>query len=159
MKQTRLVWALLPAWMASGAWALDDEMHWPVLVSGQWRLEAPSSSLGLTLRPSSFSPGGLPLGPAGGAGLDLGLRWNATLHRNWQVDLTAWRRLGLTSHWRHEDVDGGLYGGRVEMQFHSTPRLGLVPEMRAIGLQLEGGGKLMLRARGGRPVIYYRATF
>jgi hypothetical protein len=34
-----------------------------------------------------------------------------------------------------------------------------VPEFGAVGVQLQGGSKLVLRARKGGPMLYYRARF
>ena len=42
----------------------------------------------------------------------------------------------------------------------NRPRFGgLLPEYRAIGIRLEGHSQLLLRARSGGPMVYYRTKF
>lgn len=91
--------------------------------------------------------------------MDLGVRWRTTFDASWRVDLAAWRRLPSASEAQAGpgDLSQPRYGTSVELQFHSVPGLGFSPEPRAIGLRLEGGGRLSLRHTG--PVLYYRAQF
>ena len=55
--------------------------------------------------------------------------------------------------------DQPRFGTRLEVQWSSSRTRGLVPEFGAIGLQLEGNSRLLLRARGGGPMLYYRTRF
>ncbi len=45
------------------------------------------------------------------------------------------------------------------MQFKSARSRGLVPELGAIGMQLDSGAKLSLKTKRGGPMLYYRAAF
>lgn len=110
--------------------------------------------LALTVGPSLPAPGWR-------AGHDIGLRWRAQLADDKVIDVTAWRRLpqqrafDAISQIRQRDP---LYGARVEMRLapaHSR----LTTELRAIGLQLDNGARILLRRKDGRPTLYYRAQF
>ena len=50
-------------------------------------------------------------------------------------------------------------GTRLEVQWSASRTRGLVPELGAIGVQLQGDARLVLRARRGGPMVYYRAKF
>lgn len=126
-----------------------------------WTQHGNGPALGLSL---GLSPhGGVGLNPgalwAKQPSMDLGVRWRTSLNASWRVDLAAWRRLSAASEAQASPGDGlqPRYGTSVELQFHSVPGLGFSPEPRAIGLRLEGGGRLSLRHSG--PVLYYRAQF
>ncbi|PZU35881.1 MAG: hypothetical protein DI574_11870, partial [Acidovorax sp.] len=54
---------------------------------------------------------------------------------------------------------GSNFGTRLEVQWSASRTRGLVPELGAIGVQLQGDARLVLRARRGGPMVYYRAKF
>lgn len=134
--------------------------------------DAPRSvgfSLGLTsAAPSAHSlanaGNSLNGAPAAPSSLDLGVRWRSRLASGRHLDVSAWAQtpqlaqspdaMGLI--WQQQQP---VYGTRVEMQWASSRTRGLVPEFGAIGVQLQGGSRLVLRARKGGPMLYYRAKF
>lgn len=136
--------------------------------------DAPRSlgfSLGLTsAAPLAGSPGSTSANSFGGGNtaaptsLDLGVRWRSKLATGRHLDVSAWAQtpqlaqspdaMGLI--WQQQQP---VYGTRVEMQWASSKTRGLVPEFGAIGVQLQGGSRLVLRARKGGPMLYYRAKF
>lgn len=104
-------------------------------------------------------------GTATPTSLDLGVRWRSRLASGRHLDVSAWAQtpqlaqpspdaMGLI--WQQQQP---VYGTRVEMQWASSKTRGLVPEFGAIGVQLQGGSRLVLRARKGGPMLYYRAKF
>jgi len=96
--------------------------------------------------------------------LDLGMRWRSRLESGRRLDIAAWARAPQWSQpqdamnliWQSRQP---VYGTRVEVQWASSRTRGLVPEFGAIGVQLQGGSRLVLRARKGGPMLYYRAKF
>ena len=50
-----------------------------------------------------------------------------------------------------------MFGARVEMRI--TARRSFATELKAIGLQLDNGAKIMLRRKDGNPTLYYRQQF
>ena len=128
-----------------------------------WLAPARPASLGLTLGVLSA---GLP-GSSGQAvplAYDLGLRWRTRLEQRVHLDVQAWTRtpqqfaaydaMGMI--WSREPTSVGT---RLEVQWKPSRTGGLVPEFGAIGVQLQGDAKLLLRARRGGPMLYYRAKF
>lgn len=98
-------------------------------------------------------------GPAGPVRMDLGVRWRSRLDSGRHLHVAAWAEtppdtMGLI--WQRQDL---AYGTRVEMQWKSSSTRGLVPEFGAIGVQLQSNSRLVLRARKGGPMLYYRAKF
>lgn len=97
----------------------------------------------------------------GPASLDLGVRWRSRLDGTHHVDISAWARapqwspsqdaLGMI--WQTQQP---VYGTRVEVQWASSKTRGLVPEFGAIGVQLQGGSRLVLRAQGGTDAVLPR---
>ncbi|MCW5648448.1 MAG: hypothetical protein KIS62_01750 [Ramlibacter sp.] len=129
-----------------------------------WAVVSPRAALGLTL--DSSTPRGTGLissldERSGAPRLDLGIRWRTALGDSDRIDVAAWRRVSPSGEGASlsSELNQEGYGTSVEWQFKSAPTFGFVPELRAIGLQLNGGGRLMLRTHGGRPVLYYRAQF
>ena len=116
--------------------------------------DRPRLPLTLDVHPS------LPSTPAWQAGDDVGLSWRARLADDRLIDITAWRRIqrqpfDAVSQIRQRDP---LYGARVEMKL--TPaRTRFATELRAIGLQLDNGARILLRRKNGNPTLYYRAQF
>lgn len=94
-------------------------------------------------------------------GHDIGLSWRARLAHDTVIDITAWRRLppqpafDAISQIRQRDP---LYGARVEMKLAPASSQ-FATELRAIGLQLDNGARILLRRKDGRPTLYYRAQF
>ena len=140
----------------------------------RWLTPEAPRSLGFSLGVTSAAPSASALantsgnfnGPATPTSLDLGVRWRSRLDSGRQLDVSAWAQtprfaaqspdaMGLI--WQQQQQP--VYGTRVEVQWASSRTRGLVPEFGAIGVQLQGGSKLVLRARKGGPMLYYRAKF
>lgn len=95
---------------------------------------------------------------------DVGVRWRMPLGSDRQLNMAAWARanrygqefdaMGMI--WRQEQ---SRYATTLEVQWASSRTGGLAPEFGAIGLQLEGNSRLLLRARRGGPMLYYRTKF
>ncbi|HSV47564.1 MAG TPA: hypothetical protein VLJ58_17380 [Ramlibacter sp.] len=92
--------------------------------------------------------------------LDLGLYWRQTLASRQRIDISAWRRMAASPPDAATLVQQrqASYGARVEMQLSGSGK-GFVADKGFIGLQLEGGGRLMLRRSEGKPTLYYRVKF
>lgn len=127
-----------------------------------WLTPGRPSSMGLTL-------GVLSSGPMNGAqasplAYDLGVRWRSRLERRVHLDLHAWAR--TPQQYASQDALGMIWsreparvGTRLEVQWKPSRTGGLIPEFGAIGVQLQGDARLLLRARHGGPMFYYRAKF
>lgn len=95
----------------------------------------------------------------GPAGEDLGLQWRQPVGSHRTIDVLAWRRVAP----RERDALAmiqdrePMYGARVEMRI--TSRKSFATELKAIGLQLDNGAKIMLRRKDGNPTLYYRQQF
>lgn len=128
-----------------------------------WLTPARPASLGLTLGVLSS---GLPGSGSQAAPLayDMGVRWRSRLEQRVHLDVQAWTRtpqqfaaydaMGMI--WSREPASVGT---RLEVQWKPSRTGGLVPEFGAIGVQLQGDAKLLLRAKRGGPMLYYRAKF
>jgi len=90
--------------------------------------------------------------------LDFGLRLTHAL-QNQRVDITAWRRMNAP-----DDVytlavtRQPLYGARLELDLPSS-KGGLALEQGFVGMQLEGGARITIKRKDGRPMVYYRTAF
>lgn len=121
---------------------------------------------GLSLGMSAPAAGATPLAAdaVNPASMDMGVRWRSQRESGPQFDISAWARapqlapssdaLGMI-----RDAQQPMYGTRFEMQWESSKTRGLVPEFGAVGVQLQGGSRLLLRARKGGPMLYYRSRF
>ena len=95
----------------------------------------------------------------GPAGEDLGLQWRQPVGNDRTIDIMAWRRVAprerdaLSMIQEREPV----YGARLEMRI--TARKSFATELKAIGLQLDNGARIMLRRKDGNPTLYYRQQF
>jgi len=94
-------------------------------------------------------------------GPQLGVHWTAGLSGRRQVRFSGWTDLSPMGDGADQGFRGGLvtYTAQVQVQWQSARYGGLVPEYGAIGVQLQGGSRLLLRARHGGPMIYYRMRF
>lgn len=133
----------------------------------QWISPDRPHSMGLSLGVATPS-GAIPFPSATALpapiGIDLGVRWRSRLTGGRQLDVSAWARapqntpatdaMGLI--WSAQQP---TYGTRVEMQWASSRTGGIVPEFGAIGMQLQSGSRVVLRAKRGGPMLYYRAKF
>ena len=137
----------------------------------RWLTPVPAGAwgqFGLSLGVSAPSPGAATPALAPGnvppASLDLGMRWRSRLDHGRHLDIAAWTQAppwgqpqdAMNLIWQSQQP---AYGTRVEVQWASSRTRGLVPEFGAIGVQLQGGSRLVLRARKGGPMLYYRARF
>jgi hypothetical protein len=104
----------------------------------------PTPALGLqTLRPS----------------VDVGLRFSQRVQSQ-QIDITAWRRMNFDDDaYTLVQMQGPVYGARVEMDLSSGRNSAFSFERGFIGLQLEGGARISIKRKDGRPMIYYRTSF
>ena len=123
-----------------------------------WLTPRQASSLGLTLGIVSGNAGSTPMA------YDLGVRWRSQLNARVQLNVHAWAR--TPQHWAIRDAQGMIWDKeqnafytRLEVQWATSRTHGLVPEFGAVGLQLEGNSRLLLRARRGGPMSYYRTKF
>ena len=139
----------------------------------RWLTPDAPRSVGFSLGLTSAAPSAHSLANAGNSlngaaaapsSLDLGVRWRSRLDSGRHLDVSAWAQTPQLSQspdtmgliWQQQQP---VYGTRVEMQWASSRTRGLVPEFGAIGVQLQGGSRLVLRARKGGPMLYYRAKF
>lgn len=138
--------------------AAHDSIHYTDITG--WLTPRQASSLGLTLGVVSQMHGAA-VGPQA---YDLGVRWRSQLDSRVQLDIHAWARtsqrqarsdaLGMILY-----QDQPAFGTRVEVQWRTSRTHGLAPEFGAIGLELGGNSRLLLRAKRGGPMLYYRAKF
>ncbi|MDB5850977.1 MAG: hypothetical protein JWP29_4729 [Rhodoferax sp.] len=127
-------------------------------VSG-WSHAPQQSAMALAL--GVDTPSGPWVDSRGGAAVDVGLRWrSAPLHLR-RIDVVAFRRVSQPqdAYTLINSADQPIYAARVEMQFQSAKFGGLTPELGAIGMQLTGGSKVVLRTKRGGPMVYYRSRF
>lgn len=137
-----------------------------VAVTGWLKTREPYGKFGLSLGVNA------PTAPAGSPGadatmpasMDLGVRWRSQRETGPQLDVFAWARTPqlvptTTAMALIRDEQQVQYGTRVEVQWESSKTRGWAPEFGAVGLQLEGGSRLLLRARKGGPMLYYRSKF
>lgn len=126
-------------------------------------LPATGNGLGVAVGMSGFSAGARPAPsghPAVRPSLDLGLTFRHVLRNDKQIDVTAWRRMPAEPDaYTLVQMREPMYGARVEMALSPARKSGLSFERGFIGLQLEGGGKISIKRRNGRPMIYYRTSF
>lgn len=95
---------------------------------------------------------------------DLGVRWRMPLGSDHRLDMGVWTHTGRAG--QQSDAMGMIwqqqqpaFGTRLEVQWSSSRTGGLMPEFGAIGVQLEGNSRLLLRAKRGGPMLYYRTRF
>ena len=122
-------------------------------------LSAGGSGLGAVLGLASPTAGTQPLGLQARAAVDLGVRWTQRLQSQRQIDVTAWRRLnGPDDAYSLIQMRQPVYGARVEMNLAAS-KGPLALDRGFIGMQLEGGARITIKRKDGRPMVYYRTTF
>ncbi len=120
--------------------------RWPSLASGVGAVIGGADAV-----PASWGP-------------QLGVHWSSHLFGRWQLKVSGWADLpstgdGTFGAGQGLGTDLGGYTAQVQVQWQSARYGDLIPEYGAIGVQLQGGSRLMLRARHGGPMIYYRVRF
>lgn len=124
-----------------------------------------SSSIGPTVGMSNLTPptGALPgsNGFAAQPAMDVGVHWRHVLDSRHRIDVVASRRMAspgetpVTAQLQQQPT----YRASIELNLKPALQRGFVAERGSFGFQMEGGGRLMLRAKHGRPMVYYRNTF
>ena len=123
-------------------------------------LNANGSGLGAVLGLASPSAAPQPLGLQARAAVDLGVRWTQRLQSQRQIDVTAWRRLtGPDDAYSLIQMRQPVYGARVEMNLAPASKSGFALDRGFIGMQLEGGARITVKRKDGRPMVYYRTSF
>jgi len=136
--------ALALAFFAAGSCAAQVAEEGPL---------PPLSRLSLTVVPQIASQ------RPGPAGEDLGLQWRQPVGSDRTIDILAWRRSAARERDALSMIQDRepMFGARVEMRI--TARRSFATELKAIGLQLDNGAKIMLRRKDGNPTLYYRQQF
>jgi hypothetical protein len=124
-------------------------------------LPANASGLGPVLGMSTPRQGVQPFGPnPNRPSVDFGLRWSHRLQSQQKIDVTAWRRMNTDDDaYTLVQLRQPVYGARVEMNLSPARRSGFAAERGFIGVQLEGGARITLKRKDGRPMVYYRTSF
>jgi len=92
--------------------------------------------------------------------VDLGVRWTQRLQSQRQIDITAWRRLNNPDDAYSMALQRNpTYGARVELNLTPVRKTGLALDRGFVGLQMEGGARITIKRKDGRPMVYYRTTF
>ncbi len=127
-------------------------------ISG-WNRPPQASALGLAV--GIGTPSGSWRDNGTSSWVDIGVRWRSAPVDQRRIDVAAYRRINQPqdAYTLINSADRPLYSARVEMQFKSAKFGGLAPELGAIGMQLNGGGKVVLRSKRGGPMVYYRSSF
>ena len=122
-------------------------------------LTASGSGLGAVVGLASPSSLGAP-GLQPRTSVDLGLRWTQRLQSQHRIDITAWRRMNMPDDaYSLVQMREPVYGARVEMNLSGGRKSGLLFDTGFIGMQLEGGARITVKRKDGRPMVYYRTTF
>ncbi len=89
---------------------------------------------------------------------EVGVRWRSSWQSNRRVDVGAFSSYDGSK--ATPDDERRLYNARVELQFRENRnKFGFDIGQKAFGLQLSGNSRLMLRAKHGGPMVYYRSTW
>ena len=116
------------------------------------------SAVGLSMGLSGLTPANASFAPQ--PTMDLGVQWRHTLDSSQRVDVTAWRRITPGAEpVALAQARPTTYGARVDLNLNPHRAKGLVADRGFLGLHLEGGGRIGIRRKDGRPMIYYRNTF
>lgn len=157
---------LAPVEISGGTLPIDAPGESMRLDVTRWMDTGRAGSLGLSL--GMTLPSQADLRPYTTAvapwGTDIAVRWRAPLGNGRHLDMAAWASAARPG--REPDAMGmiwhreqGGYGTQLEVQWSSSRTGGLVPEFGAIGVRMEGHSRLVLRARRGGPMVYYRTKF
>ncbi len=92
---------------------------------------------------------------------DLGLRWRSAEEGQGRVHLGLWQRVTPDAPSLAQQIAvQPSFDTRLEMQFSAASARGIRFELGgALGMQLNKDEKIMLRAKRGKPMVYYRALF
>lgn len=122
----------------------------------------PRKSIGLAVGMSGFQPAPAALGPNNtpATNVDVGMHWRHGGEGNYQVDVTAWRRMTqqVDAYTMIQQRQEPTYMARVELNL-SGKQSGFVADRGFLGLQLESGARISLRRKNGGAMLYYRAKF
>ena len=89
---------------------------------------------------------------------ELGVRWRSAWAANHRVDVGAFS--SYDSRAALAEDERRSYNARVELQFRENrSKFGFDTSNKAFGLQLSGTSRVMLRAKHGGPMVYYRSTW
>jgi hypothetical protein len=116
-----------------------------------------SPVVGFSAAATAASPAGLqPQRPS----LDVGLRWSHPIQSQ-QIDITAWRRMNTADDdlYTLAQTRQPTYGARVELDLSPVRKSGLAVDRGFVGMQLEGGARITVKRKDGRPMLYYRSAF
>lgn len=134
--------------------------------------DGPLSGARLSVMPPTRSAVGLSLGlnASSAAGtyslapdtqrraFDVGVHLRHTL-QNHQIDVMAWKRLQPQDAYTLAQMQQPTYGARVELNLAPASRAAFIADRGFLGVQLQGGGRITLKRKDGRPMVYYRTTF
>lgn len=121
---------------------------------------AGGSALGPVLGVSGVGPSLQGQGLQARTGVDVGLRFTQRLQSQHQIDVTAWRRLNNPDDaYTLIQMRQPVYGARVELNLKPVRKSGLALDRGFVGFQMEGGGRITIKRKDGRPMVYYRTSF
>jgi hypothetical protein len=152
-----------PRWSAlEGAPAVPPAAESPLtrMRVVRWAQLGGASSLGLSMGVSNASGAAFtslnPGAPSNRAVPEFGLRWRTQWNSERRIDVDAWRSYDPTAPTPDQRQ---TYNARVELQFMNSKVKGLDLPHGAFGLQMSANSQMVLRARHGGPMIYYRRRF
>jgi hypothetical protein len=145
----------------AGPW--DDQASWRLRYV-RWA-PAGGGAVGLSMGVGATQPVNAPLAavlrdPRAPATLapEVGVRWRSAWAANHRVDVGAFGAYDNGAALA-EDARRS-YNARVELQFRENrSKFGFDTGSKAFGLQLSGTSRVMLRAKHGGPMVYYRSTW
>jgi hypothetical protein len=120
-----------------------------------------AAGFGLAVGMSGFQPPPAALGPSTSpnTNFDVGVHWRHTTQDNYQVDVTAWRRVTQPDAYTLiQQRQEPTYMARVEFNLRGSSS-GFKAERGFIGMQLEGGARVTLGRKNGGTMLYYRTKF
>jgi hypothetical protein len=141
----------------------DDQASWRLRYV-RWA-PAGGGALGLSMGVGGTQPVNAALPPAlrdprapTSLAPELGVRWRSSWAANRRVDVGAFGSYDDSA--ALPVAERRSYNARVELQFRENrSKFGFDSGNKALGLQLSGASRVMLRARHGGPMVYYRSTW